>query len=369
MPRPKLSEPRYRLRRRKNGVFTLSWTDLDSGKTKAVSTGQTDPRQAEIWRDQFVAGLDQPEPPEEPLISDILDGYLAARKSKVAAYERLEFAAAVLKRHVGNLAPNMLTPAMYLARRARDGVADGTVRREAGVLRAALNWAAGEQPPWIGRVPRVELPPMPPPRERWLSLAELKALISAAAPHVRLFVILAYHTAARAGAILDLTWDRVDLEHGRISYERPGRRRTNKRRATVPINPVLLAELRTARRVLVQELPPEESARRRELGLPAVPINVVEWHGRPLKSIKKGFGEACRRAGVDDCSPHVIRHTAATHMAMKGVPLQQIAHFLGDSLAVVERVYAKFSPDYLADAADALADGFGPRLVSTSQEG
>lgn len=41
--------------------------------------------------------------------------------------------------------------------------------------------------------------------------------------------------------------------------------------------------------------------------------------------------------------------------AMAGVPMRQIARFLGDSEAVVERVYAKNSPSYLRRAAAALA--------------
>ncbi|HEX4123600.1 MAG TPA: tyrosine-type recombinase/integrase, partial [Tepidisphaeraceae bacterium] len=81
-------------------------------------------------------------------------------------------------------------------------------------------------------------------------------------------------------------------------------------------------------------------------------------------SIKKGFAAACERAKIDDCSPHVLRHTAATHMVMARVPLAEIARMLGDSEEVVERVYGKHSPDYLRRAADALADEVGPRLVS-----
>ncbi|TAK82106.1 MAG: site-specific integrase, partial [Aquabacterium sp.] len=195
--------------------------------------------------------------------------------------------------------------------------------------------------------------------ERWLTREEVDALIAASAPHIRRFVILAYHTAARAGAILDLTWDRVDLEHRRIDYRRPGRAATNKRRATVPLNPVVLGELALARRAEVQEARASDDA---------VPIHVIEYRGKPVKSITKGFADACRRAGIEDCSPHTLRHTAATHMVMAGVPLAQIARMLGDSEAMVERVYGKHSPDYLREAADALAGDLRPRLVTEREE-
>ncbi len=42
-------------------------------------------------------------------------------------------------------------------------------------------------------------------------------------------------------------------------------------------------------------------------------------------------------------------------MVMAGVPLAEVARMLGDSEAMVEKVYGKHSPDYLRRAADALA--------------
>jgi integrase len=155
-------------------------------------------------------------------------------------------------------------------------------------------------------------------------------------------VVLAYHTAARTGAILDLTWDRVDFDRRIINYRRPGRAETKKRRATVPINTAALAELQTT-------------------SLLAISDYVIEYRGRKVESIHTGFRRACQEAGIADCSPHVLRHTAASHMVMAGVPLAEVARMLGDSEVIVEKVYAKFSPDYLRRAADALAGPAGPR--------
>lgn len=354
MARPRLTEPHYILRPR-GRYWTLSWTDPDTRKTVAVSTGQTERAKAQIWADQFIAGWQQPEPPAQPILAQILDGYLAARKSYVAAYARLEYASAVLRRHVGNLEPHMLGRRTYRERREQEGVADGTIRREVGVLRAALTWAVRER--WIDRAPFIESPPSAPPRERWLTRSEVEALIAAcASSHARRFVLLAYHTAARAGAIFDLTWDRVDLEHRRIDYRRPGRAATNKRRATVPINGVLLAELRLGRYAEVEDGRGEG-------------VHVVEFRGRPVRSIKTAFAAACRRAGIANSSPHTLRHSAATHMVMAGVPLAEIARMLGDSEAMVERVYGKWAPDYLRRAAEALAGDTRPRLISDREEG
>ena len=54
-------------------------------------------------------------------------------------------------------------------------------------------------------------------------------------------------------------------------------------------------------------------------------------------------------------SPHMMRHSAAVHMAEAGVPMDEIAQYLGHTNARVTReVYARFSPDYLRNAAAAL---------------
>jgi integrase len=265
----------------------------------------------------------------------VLDHYLADRKPRVAAYDTLVWACQGLRRHLGTLEPRMLSRRMYLDRRSRERISPGSIRREIATLRAAL--ALAERDGWITKAPYVEMPSQPPPRDRWLSRDEVARLYrSAATPHIRLFVVLAYHTAARAGAILDLTWDRVDFERKLISYDRAGRQRSNKRRAVVPINVVALAELQAARSVAVSE-------------------HVIEFRGRPVGTIEKAFARACARAGIEDCSPHVLRHTAATHMVIAGVPVAEIARLLGDTEHMVERVYGKHSPDYLRRAADALA--------------
>lgn len=367
MPRPRLARPKYELKLR-GRVWQVTWTDPERSRTRAVSTGKTDLDEATVWRDQWLAGLAQPQPPQQPRIDAILDGYLAERKPVVASFQTLQFDAKAIKRHVGNLEPHMLARRTYVELRRKEGVSDGTIRREVGTLRAALQWAVREK--WIKEAekPYVESAPKPGPRERWLTRSEVEKLIAACrTPHVKLFVILAYHTAARRNAILDLTWDRVDFEHRRVDYRRPGRNSGNKRRAVVPLNPVALAALQEARKAAtgaIRRRKSNEAITQEDVEAEVGRAYVIEYHGRPVSSVRTGFAEACDRAGITECSPHILRHTAATHMVMARVPLGVIARMLGDKEEMVERVYGKWSPDYLREGADALAGDFGPRLVS-----
>ena len=49
-------------------------------------------------------------------------------------------------------------------------------------------------------------------------------------------------------------------------------------------------------------------------------------------------------------TPHVLRHTRATHLLQKGVAPYAVASLLGDTVATVLRVYGHHCPNYLAEA-------------------
>ena len=138
------------------------------------------------------------------------------------------------------------------------------------------------------------------------------------------------------GALLDLKWNRIDLERGIIRLHDPDRPKTNKTRAVVPMN-------QTARRALEQALEGSTND------------YVVSWGGGKLNSIKKAMKGAGERAGLPWVTAHVFRHSAATWMAEEGVPMAEIAQFLGHADSrLTERIYARFSPKFLGKAAAAL---------------
>ena len=210
--------------------------------------------------------------------------------------------------------------------------APGTIRKELGILRAALRHC--ERQRLIGKAPHIALPGAPPPRDRRLTRAEFDRLLGECkAHHLWVFSHLAWHTAARASAILELKWADVDLTGRKIAYKAAGRQ---KRRVTVPINDTLLSALQEAQTA-------------------ALTPYVVEYAGKPVASVKRAFAAAAERAGLDDVSPHVLRHSAASAMVQAGVPMEAVAQFLGHSNASVTfRVYARYSPTYLQGAAKAL---------------
>jgi integrase len=348
MARAKLDTPNHRLVKRGNRFYVRWWAD---GEWQRVSTGTDDQRSAQIYLAQFLAGQGTPAPPKTPTVSEILDAYLTDRKPVVVprGYETLQTNLKALKRHLGDLEPDHLTKErirFYRRQRTAEGyevgkadarrkkpVQDGTILRELVTLRAALKFAKTEK--WISEAPYIEVPSQPKPRDRWLSRDEADRLLAESqALHVRTFLAVCLYTAARSAAVLQLTWDRVDLVAGMIDF---GSVAGGKGRAVVPIADSLQPFLSEAHQAATCRF-------------------VVEHGSKPVGSVKTGVRAAARRAKITGVSPHVLRHTAATWMAMKGIKIEVIARMLGHSdPRVTWRTYAKYSPDYLRDAVAALS--------------
>jgi integrase len=177
----------------------------------------------------------------------------------------------------------------------------------------------------------VELPNRPEARDRWLTRHEAARLIRAArTPQARLylplFILIGLYTGRRKEAILSLRWPQVDLEAGRIDFEIAGRKRTNKKRGRVPIPSRLMPHLRRARK------------RGSDMGY------VLHIDGERIGDVKKGFAAACHRAGIENVSPHTLRHTAATWLMQSGIDPWQASGFLCMSMATLINVYFSVRP-------------------------
>lgn len=225
-----------------------------------------------------------------------------------------------------------------------------TVRKELVLLRACFTWNAHplRKPRLLlpADVPAFELPPEAEPRERWLTRAEIDTLMAAARrlrgranrmTRSERFLWLALETAARKQAILDLTWSRVDFEVGMIHYAVPGRKKTKKRRVSVPISSALLPVLRQMHEERIGDYVMDHTG-----DVWASFQLVVEEAGLVAPdAAPRAAGAPARSTGI---FPHVLRHTAATHMVRKGVPLYDVAGILGDTIATTEKTYAKHCP-------------------------
>ncbi|WP_170343028.1 tyrosine-type recombinase/integrase [Ruegeria arenilitoris] len=251
-------------------------------------------------------------------------------------YEDMKYTGRSVLPWFGSLRPDQISAndcRAYIADRKRAGIQDGTIWTQLGKLRTCLNWA--EKTGLIERAPYIERPSKPAPKERYLTRDEIKKLLSVdCAPHIKLAIRLMLSTAARVTAVLELTWDRVDFSRRQINLRAGEGRR--KGRAIVPMTDGLHSALIDAQEA-------------------ALSGYVIEWAGGPVKSIKKGFKAAADAAGLRNVSPHVLRHTAAVHMAEAGISMDEIAQYLGHTdTRITASTYARFSPEHLRKAARVL---------------
>lgn len=221
-----------------------------------------------------------------------------------------------------------------------DELSPGYVRRILTTLRAALQRAykRGE----IDRVPFVQLPEKVPPmrQARKLNVSEVAALITAAAAQsdrLLMFMLLSLNTAARPSAIYDLTVDQVNVDDRLIDLNPPGRAQTKKHRPVLPITDSLLPWVRRA-------MAESESG------------HLIEYQGKPVKSLKKAFAKAVTTAGLERAervTPYSLRHTMGKALRSAGVPRWEVEGILGHAGGTTE-IYAEYDPDHLAAAARAI---------------
>jgi integrase len=81
--------------------------------------------------------------------------------------------------------------------------------------------------------------------------------------------------------------------------------------------------------------------------------------GEDWGQIRTGWEMAVKRAGLNDFRFHDLRHTAASHLAMRGRPLKEIQEVLGHKSFSTTLRYAHLSPMHLRTAVESL-EGLTP---------
>ena len=230
--------------------------------------------------------------------------------------------------------PTLIDAQMCQDYAAQRRAGPATIRYELLQVSTALAWGRGDK--HIAAKPEMWLPATAERKVRHLTHGQFEKFFAAVkAPHARLYVLLGLYTMARPSAILDLTWDRVDFERRLIDLNPAGRKQTAKKRPVVKANDELLAAL-------------EEAYAGRQCAY------VVERGAQKVATVKKAFQAASERCGIH-VTPYMLRHTGAVWAAEQGISMSALAQFMGhDDSTTTEKHYARYSPDYLANVANAV---------------
>ena len=311
----------------------IQW--FEDGHSQRASTRTPDRDQAEAVLAAFRL-VKADEPIADLTVPAVLDWYWDGHAKNLMRPDNASLAIRYLKPFFGSTlatSVNLDKQEAYVAFRRNQGAGDESIRRDLSVLSAAFRRAVKYKkldhcPPILTLTPA-------PPRERWLTRKEVARLLwqmrGPRQAHVLLFTRLALYTGARTGAILDLTWDRVNFETGLIDFRKPGRRQTKKRRVVAPMT-------RKLRRMLLHAEKHSRSP------------YVISWAGQRIERVAKACIANAEKAGVKDFSPHVLRHTFASWAVQKRVPIYTVGKALGQTVASTTERYAKLAPDDVREA-------------------
>lgn len=187
----------------------------------------------------------------------------------------------------------------------------------------------------------------------FLSFPEADQLLEGATynPEWYAMIYLALRTGLRYGELCELRWHDLDLNNGKMRVCRSYYRghvtspKSNKER-TLPLSKKTVAFLKQHRHLKGELVFCKDDGGR-------------HIHRRADVALKR----CCKKAGLRPISWHVLRHSFASHLVMKGIHLKVVQEFLGHySIAMTER-YSHLSPDVNRQAVEVL-DETTPRLAA-----
>ncbi len=358
---------------KRNGIYQVTFQSPGGCQTrrslKTRDKSIAKQRAAKLELDIHEAMLFGKEPARS--FKKLMVAYLEA-KTRNRGFARLQYAAKPLLNYFGDSDLSKIKEShveKYIAWRSKS-VADGTVLREVGMLSAAFNHAIRKHH-WRVENPcvKADLPKEPKGRVRWLTHEQAKTLVQVAnnpvdqkgsslssqykSPVLGDFIELALNTGCRRSELLNLKWIHVDLSTRLLHLEQT----KSGEWQTVPIN-------EDARQVLVRRM------RLRDAVCPESPW--VFFHltsafnaevGDRVKSVRKAFSTACKRAGIGDFNIHDLRHTFASWLVMNGVALFEVSKLLRHSSIQMTERYAHLAPDHLHHAVSNL--GFSAQFQHT----
>ncbi|MFT3764756.1 MAG: tyrosine-type recombinase/integrase [Minicystis sp.] len=228
--------------------------------------------------------------------------------------------------------------ARFKAQKLAAGLSGKTINNLLTVLRKSLT--LGVEWGRLKAIPPVGFLRVKKPEIDFLDFEEAPRLVEGADEGAWAAMIL---TGLRAGLrqseLLELRWDDVDLANGVMHIRRAiydGVIDTPKggRSRDVPMSAELVGALRL---------------------LPSRFAGQLVWPGEGGVNLTKGqckwpLWRACKRAGLRLVGWHVLRHTFASHLVMKGVPLKVVQELLGHTDIATTMRYAHLAPGISRDA-------------------
>jgi integrase len=301
--------------------FVFRHADGRHERVRKVAPGNN-LRAAEAYERQLIHALLNPPPPapepekKEVAFSEFAEMFVQTYAVANNKFSEVESKKSILKHHLlpafgnGPIDPGPKAIEDYKAKKLTAGLSRKTVNNHLGCLSKMINlapeWEYIEEPTRVRRLKVEEQ------KFDFLTFEESKRLLDAVRDEGRIMILVALRTGLRFGEILALGWDDVDLIAGRLMVRRSWWRGKlgspkNGREREVPLSSQVVEGLKAHRHLRGEYVFCREDG--------AIMSRTIAW--RVLK-------RACKRAGLRQVGWHVLRHTFASHLVMRGVPLKTV---------------------------------------------
>ncbi len=187
-------------------------------------------------------------------------------------------------------------------------------------------------------------------RDRVLEPDEWSRLYDAAPGWFKPVLLTGYHTGMRLEEILTLTWDRVDLERGRIFL--PAALTKTKQDRSVPMTPTLRREYQLLRQ---------------QDGIVRISGLVFQKNGKKFNHTYRTMRKICQAQQIENFIFHDLRHCAVTNLADAGVDTETIMKIVGHSSVEMFLRYRTIKAEKLDDAMSRLNTLITRRSPASSQ--
>jgi integrase len=220
-----------------------------------------------------------------------------------------------------------------------------TIRHVLALIRQIINFArtnglfSGDNV-----VSKVKMPKADAARLRFLTPGEADILLEALkfrSPNTHDLALLSLDAGARAGELFRLTWSDVDFAHGVLSFLDTKNGKTRQVPMTADARAML--EGRKAKALKTTHVFPTEAS--------GEAIQVSETYNRVVAELGLNDGVTDRRHKVVF---HTLRHSFASWLVQRGVPLITVGRLLGHSSLTMTERYSHLAPDYFKQAVDTL---------------
>ena len=192
----------------------------------------------------------------------------------------------------------------YIARRQSEGMANGTINRELSALKRMFRIGSQQTPPLVINTPHIPRLQENNVRQGFFTDDEYKLLRAALPDHVKVPLIIGYWTGMRAGEIVMLRWEQIDLERSFLRLE-PGMTKNSQGRSIPLVKEVTDALWQWKQWTLDRH--------------PSCPW-VCHFRGEQLLRVpKKVWQQSCERVGLKGKLFHDLRRTAVRNMVRVGI--------------------------------------------------